>query len=108
MIFTKLDIKSLTTKFIALNCRSYSQLASAQNSAPLSAVMERTVCMGTACGLPPLPETPDVCHRAAFEGDNRLQYAISAVQNLSDFIGLNLSVFNNGELMTKYPDLRSR
>lgn len=29
MIFTKLDIKSLTTKFIALNCRSYSQLASA-------------------------------------------------------------------------------
>lgn len=40
-----------------------------------------------------------------FEGDNRLQYAVSAAQRLSAINGLKLSVFNNEELMTKYPDL---
>lgn len=40
-----------------------------------------------------------------FEGDNRLQYAVSATQRLSTISGLKLSVFNNEELMTKYPDL---
>lgn len=40
-----------------------------------------------------------------FEGNNRLQYAVSATQRLSTITGLQLSVFNNEELMTKYPDL---
>lgn len=40
-----------------------------------------------------------------FEGDNRLQYAVSATQRLSTITGLQLSVFNNEELMMKYPDL---
>lgn len=40
-----------------------------------------------------------------FEGDNRLQYAVSAAQRLSSISGLKLSVFNNEELMTKYPNL---
>lgn len=40
-----------------------------------------------------------------FEGDNRLQFASSAAQRLSTIDGLKLSVFNNEELMTKYPDL---
>ena len=40
-----------------------------------------------------------------FEGDNRIQYAVSAAQHLSAINGLQLSVFNNEELMTKYPDL---
>lgn len=40
-----------------------------------------------------------------FEGDNRLQYAVSAAQRLSAISGLKLSVFNNEELMTKYSDL---
>lgn len=40
-----------------------------------------------------------------FEGDNRLQYAVSATQRLSTITGLQLSVFSNEELMTKYPDL---
>lgn len=40
-----------------------------------------------------------------FEGDNRIQYAVSAAQRLSTIEGLKLSVFNNEELMTKYSDL---
>ena len=40
-----------------------------------------------------------------FEGDNRLQYAVSAAQCLSAIDGLKLLVFNNEELLTKYPDL---
>lgn len=40
-----------------------------------------------------------------FEGDNRIQYAVSAAQRLSDIDGLKLSVFNNEELLTKYTDL---
>lgn len=40
-----------------------------------------------------------------FEGDNRFQYAVSAAQRLSAINGLQLSVLNNEELMTKYPDL---
>lgn len=40
-----------------------------------------------------------------FEGDNRHQYAVSAAKRLSTIDGLNLSVFNNEELMTKSPDL---
>lgn len=40
-----------------------------------------------------------------FEGDIRLQYAVSATQRLSAIDGLKLSVFNNEELMTKYSDL---
>lgn len=40
-----------------------------------------------------------------FEGDNRLQYAVSTAQRLSAINGLNLSVFNNQELTTKYPEL---
>lgn len=40
-----------------------------------------------------------------FEGDNRLQYAVSAAQRLSAISGLKLSVFNNEELLTKYSDL---
>lgn len=40
-----------------------------------------------------------------FEGDNRLQYAVSAAQRLSAIDGLKLSVFNNEDLMTKYSNL---
>lgn len=40
-----------------------------------------------------------------FEGDNRLQYAVSAAQRLSAVNGLKLSVFNNQELTMKYPEL---
>lgn len=40
-----------------------------------------------------------------FEGEDKLQYAVSAAQRLSAIGGLKLSVFNNDELMTKYPDL---
>ena len=40
-----------------------------------------------------------------FEGEDKLQYAVSAAQRLSAISGLKLSVFNNDELMTKYPDL---
>lgn len=40
-----------------------------------------------------------------FEGEDKVQYAVSAAQRLSAIGGLKLSVFNNDELMTKYPDL---
>lgn len=40
-----------------------------------------------------------------FEGDNKLKYATSSAQRLSAISGLQLSVFNNEELMTKYSDL---
>lgn len=40
-----------------------------------------------------------------FEGDGKLQSAVSAVQRLSSIGGLNVSVFNNEELMTKCSNL---
>lgn len=40
-----------------------------------------------------------------FEGDQRLQSAVSAVHRLSSIDGLNVKVFSNEELTKKHPDL---
>lgn len=40
-----------------------------------------------------------------FEGENRVKAAVIATSGLTDIRGLSVSVFNNEELMSKYPDL---
>lgn len=40
-----------------------------------------------------------------FEGDNRINLASSAAQKLTDINGVNVTIFNNEELLAKYPDL---
>lgn len=40
-----------------------------------------------------------------FEGNNRINRATSAVKRLSEINGVNISVFNNEDMMKKYPDV---
>lgn len=40
-----------------------------------------------------------------FEGENRVKAAVEAADSLAAINRLNVSVFNNEELMSKYPDL---
>ena len=40
-----------------------------------------------------------------FEGENRVKAAVEVADSLAAINGLNVSVFNNEELMSKYPDL---
>lgn len=40
-----------------------------------------------------------------FEGDNCINLASSAAQKLTDINGMNVTIFNNEELLAKYPDL---
>ena len=40
-----------------------------------------------------------------FEGDNRINLASSAARKLTDINSVNVTIFNNEELLAKYPDL---
>lgn len=40
-----------------------------------------------------------------FEGENRVKLATSAAQRLTEIGGVNVTVFNNEDLLAKYPDL---
>lgn len=40
-----------------------------------------------------------------FEGDNRVRLATSAAQRLAEIGGVNVSIFNNEDLLAKFPNL---
>lgn len=40
-----------------------------------------------------------------FEGENRIKLAVSAARRLAEIGGVNVTVFNNEDLLAKYPDL---
>ena len=40
-----------------------------------------------------------------FEGDNRINLATSAARRITDVNGVKVTIFNNEELLAKYPDL---